>query len=589
MRAVDDRWLAAGGFGLTLALAVALAATPDATGYEISIYRAYPWYVWALSVSALLVGSAVVVRSAATGTAAWRYGLLLLLTVVGLLVFLPFVRGYAVFGRADVLSHVGFIRDVVTTGHVSDGNIYPNLHLLALTLAYVTGVAPSTALMALAGVGSLFGVVSLVALLWAALGRRQALLAAPFAVALIAVQSVPYVFSSLLVPFVLYLFVRERRTRTRRIRAALVLALFALVIYHPITALFVVLVVAVYGVARWLHRHGVLSGTDGTIGPVGTVPLSQLVVAVFAIWYLDFGKIVERIGIVATNLAAPGGGSSIQSYSATVAQYSPALGDVFRIAALRYGPAAVLLPVGGYYALTFVADTLRGRDTGGVVRSAFVGAFALFTGLSALFFVVDMLVGFGRPLVYAELFGVALAGAWFHRLRDRLGSPAAVHAVVYVAVACLLVTTVFGLYASPLTVGENQQVTESELAGSEWYLDHRDRQDDLAEFGVETYRFRDAIHGRDSYGDEQVVTSDTERIPRGFGYAGNETLGASYTGDTYLILTEAGRQFYPGIYPDYRGFWKFEPAEFDRLARDPTVSAVYDNGEYDVYRVNATG
>ena len=123
----------------------------------------------------------------------------------------------------------------------------------------------------------------------------------------------------------------------------------------------------------------------------------------------------------------------------------------------------------------------------------------------------------------------------------------------------------------------------------EWYLDHRDRQDDLAEFGVETYRFRDAIHGRDSYGDEQVVTSDTERIPRGFGYAGNETLGASYTGDTYLILTEAGRQFYPGLYPDYRAFWKFEPAEFDRLPRDPTVSSVYDNGEYDVYRVNATG
>lgn len=585
----DDRWLAAAGFALVLVLTVILALTPRANGYEISIYDAYPWYVWVLAGLALLVGNAVVVRSAAAETTDWWYGLLLVLTVVGLVVFLPYFRGYVMFGRADVLSHVGFIRDIQQTGQVGQENIYPSFHLLVLSLAYATGVEAPTMLMAIAGVGSLFSTVAFVALVSAVFDRQRALLSVPFATVLVAVQSVPYVFSILLVPFVLLLFVMERRSGALHVRAALAVALFSLVIYHPLTALFLVLIFGVYGAARLLHERAVLPGADRVTGPVGTMPLSQLVVAVFAVWYLDFAKIVERFGIAIGNLAAPGGGSAAQSYSSTVAQYTPALGDIVRIAALRYGQSAILLTLGGLSALAFVVAALFYRERSTVVHTAFVGSLGLFTALSALFFVVDLLVGFGRPLVYAELFGALLAGSVFYLLAQRLASRSVAHAMLYVTVAVLLATSLLGLYASPLTVGQNQQVTQSELSGTEWYLEHRDPQDDLTEFGIDTYRYRDAIYGRYTYDDDKVVTSDTDRIPRHFGYASNDTLGASYEGDKYMVLTQTGRVFYERLYPGYTEFWKYEEADFERLPRDRTVSAVYDNGEYDVYRVNATG
>lgn len=585
-----DRWLAAGGFALAFALTVVLALTPEARGYEPSIYGAYPWYFWALAVLAVVVGSVVVVRSARSGTNDWLFGLLLVLTVVGLLVFLPYFRGYVMFGRADVLSHVGFIRDIQQTGRVSPGNIYPNVHLLVLSLAYATGLDPGTMLMALAGVGSLFAVLSFVALVDTVFDRRRALLSVPFAVALVAAQSVPYVFSVLLVPFVLYLFVVERRARAVHVRAALGLALFGLVIYHPITVLFLLLVFVVYGVARVLHTRGVLASSESVTGPVGATPVSQLVVAVFAVWYLDFPKIVERFGTVFETLASPGGvGSSAATYSETVAQYSPALVDIARIAALRYGASGILLTLGGCYAVAVLVATLRSRANGTVFRSTFVGALGLFTGLSALFFVVDLLVGFGRPLVYAELFGALLAGPFVYFLAQRTGTRRAVYGLSYVAIAVLVATSTMGLYASPLTVGQNQQVTEAELEGSEWYIENRDMGNDLTEFGTETHRFRDAVFGRETYSGDQVVTSGTDRIPRHFGYTENDTLGASYEGDKYLVLTAAGRTFYGSVYPDYREFWKYERSDFERLERDPTVASVYDNGEYDIYRVNATG
>ncbi|WP_262176613.1 hypothetical protein [Haloarcula laminariae] len=585
-----DRWLAAGGFALLFALTAVLATTPEAAGYEPSIYGAYPWYFWALAVAALLVGNVVVVRSARSGTDDWRFGLLLVVAVVGVLVFLPYFRGYAMFGRADVLSHVGFLRDIQRTGRVSPGNIYPNSHLLVLSLAYATGLEPGTMLMSLAGIGSLFSVLSFVALVNAVFDRRRALLSVPFAAALVAAQSVPYVFSVLLVPFVLYLFVMERRTQAVGVRAALGLALFGLVIYHPITVLFLVLFLVVYGTARFLHARGVLASAEPVTGPVGATPVSQLVVAVFAVWYLDFPKIVKRFGIVFETLAAPGGsGSSAASYSETVAQYSPSMVDIGRIAALRYGESAILLTLGGCYALAVLVATLRSRTSGTVFRSTFVGSLGLFTALSALFFLVDLLVGFGRPLVYAELFGAVLAGSFVYFLAERTGTRTAVYGLLYVTVAVLVATSTMGLYISPLTVGQNQQVTEAELSGSGWYIENRDAGDGLAEFGTETHRFRDAIYGRETYADGQVVTSGTDRIPRHFGYTGNDTLGASYGSDKYLVLTAAGRTFYGSVYPDYREFWKYEQSDFDRLERDPTVSSVYDNGEYDVYRVNATG
>jgi hypothetical protein len=585
----DDRWLAAVGFALAFVLTVILALTPEATGYEQSIYQVYPWYFWALAAVAVLIGNAVIVRSARSETNDWLYGLLLVLTVLGLLVFLPYFRGYAMFGRADVLSHVGFIRDIQETGRINPGNIYPNFHLLVLSLAYATGLAPQTMLMGLAGIGSLFSVVSFVVLVSAVFNRRRALLAVPFGIALVAVQSVPYVFSILLVPFVLYLFVMERRTRALHVRAALGVSLFGLVIYHPITTLFLLLVFGVYDVARALHARGVLESTEGVTGPVGTLPFSQLVVSVFAVWYLDFTKIVERFGIVFETLAAPGGGgSSAASYGETVAQYSPSVVDIVRIAALRHGESAILLAVSGCYALAVTVAALRSRTSGTVFRSTFVGALGLFTGLSALFFVVDLLVGFGRPLVYAELFGAVLAGASVYFVAERTGARSTVYGALYVTIALLLATSTMGLYASPMTVGQNEQVTDAELEGAAWYIENRDTGDDLSEFGVETNRFRDAIHGRENYTDDQVVTSDTDRIPRHFGYTENDTLGTSYEDQKYIVLSAAGRGFYESVYPGYEAFWKFERSDFERLERDPTVSSVYDNGEYDVYRVNGT-
>jgi len=588
---LDTTWVAAGGYGLLLALTVVLWRTPAASVYEISIYDAYPWYFWLLACLTIIVGVVVIVRSAASGTLDWVYGLGLLLSVVTLILLLPYFRGYVTFGRADVVTHIGFIRDIQRTAAVSQGNIYPNFHLLVLTLSYATGLSPATTIMSGGAIGSLFGIGSFFALVTELFDRRKALFTVPFAIVMVAPQSVPYLFSTLLLPFVLYLLVKQWKTRAVHVRGILAVALFALVIYHPITTLFVVFIFGIYGVARLTHRYRVFeTATDRDQDPMGALPAAQLLISVFAVWYLDFAKIAERFAIVIENLTSPGGGGSpVAQYRSTVSQYTPALVDVVRILLVRYGQSAVLLSLGGLYSLVFLYTAVRERRPTDVFQSTFVSAFVVFFGLSVLFFFVDLIVGFGRPLLYAELFGALLAGSVFSSLLRYTDHRSLVHGLLYTSVALLVVCSVFGLYTSPYSIGENQQVTRAELEGTEWFLENRDTQDDLAEFGIDTYRFRDAVYGRETFSEDKVVSSDTAAIPRHFSYETNATLGSSYERDTYVVVTRAGRIFYEKIYPGYRQFWKFEPADFQRLSRDRTVSLVYDNGGYTVYRANATG
>ena len=84
------------------------------------------------------------------------------------------------------------------------------------------------------------------------------------------------------------------------------------------------------------------------------------------------------------------------------------------------------------------------------------------------------------------------------------------------------------------------------------------------------------------------VTKDPDPPPDHFGYADGETLGAMYNESHYLVITPAGRQFYPEIWPDYRQYWQYTPQDFERLETDPTVSKVYINGGFETYTVEGT-
>lgn len=599
-RAAPRRLAVVVGFLALVGMALVQLVTPPASAYEMSIYEAYPWYFWALAMLALFLGQYAIVSSALGERPprdAWRYGFVLVVAVSAMLLFLPYFRGYPVFGRADVLTHVGYIHVIQETGMVSDGNVYPNVHLFILSLAYATGIEPLHVINSFSGFVSLFSIAASFALARSVYGQRTALVVLPFLTLFIGgtshVNPSPYSQSTLLVPFVLYLLVKEQESRSIAIRATLALVLVSTVIYHPLTTLFLLFVFGIYAAVRPLSEYLAESDRTGNWpNVVGPTAVTQIALAVFFVWYSSYLKILTRVESVITTLLYPesGGQSTFDSYTNTVSQTSPALVDVLRIGLIRYGQSMILLSLAGLYALWMGYRLYRRRrqSSSSVYELTFAAAFVLFSGLSVLFLVFDLVVGFGRPLLYARLFGALLVGSLFWTLYQSTRWKRVVKVTLYVSIAALVVVGTFGLYYSPYEISVNQQVTEAELEGSEWFLQNRATSIPAVEYGIDLYRFRDARYGTSGYSEDLIVDGRAPTPPDHFNYTVHGTLGESYERDHYMLITSQARVFYPEMYPDYRDSWRFTPTDFARIETDPTVGHVYDASGFDVYTINGT-
>lgn len=581
-----------------LGLSVLLFLTPEAGGYEFSVYRGYPTAFWGIVIGSLFIGQLVIVRSALgerSDRGSWPFGVAIIMAVEALLFLLPYFRGYQAYDRADVLTHVGFIRNIHVLGVIPPSDIYPNIHLLTLTFSYATGVEPLHIINGISVVIPLFSVLAWYALVRRLYDGKRALLTLPFALLLVAggayVNPSPFTQSSVLVPFVLYLFVRERQNRSIPSRVALLLMTISIVIYHPLTTVFLIFGLISYFVANGVKNWDlpVVPRTDWVSSRGKGLPI-QLMAALFISWYYSFDPILSRGQEAIQSLVGTSDSqSTLDQYGSVVSETSPQVSDLLTIGFSKYGISGLLMGIAGLYILLLCYDAVTDHIDISDYELAFSLSFLGFSLLSVLFLTFDLVAGFGRPLVYVNIFAVLLSGPLFQKLYQQFDMNKAVTGFLCALLVAQVVFGVVTLYHSPVQAETSHQVTEVELEGSQWLLDHRNRYLGTVEYGISFYRFGDAYHGKNKSSPREVVDPDSPMPPDHFGYDESRSLGTAYEEDQYMIITKKGRQFYPEMYPEYEDQWSFRPSDFDRLQTDPEVGYLYDNGEVKIYRINATG
>lgn len=589
MRSTTLQGVALVGVTLLLGAIAVVVLVPGADQYEISLYRAYPAYFWMLVVGALFAGSLVIVGSARTpGDGSWVFGLLVVLVTDGLLLLLPYVRGYRMFGRSDAMSHLGYVRDVADAGDVA-GNVYPPMHLLVLAVSDATGVGPMTVALLLPAVVSLVYFASMGYVLCLLFDdRERILLGLPF-VALPVLRHAhlglrPFDLSVMLVPFLLYLFFRAQRSHAPPVRVAFVVALVAVLLYHPLTALFLIAIFSFFLAGAYLPRVG-----SEFASPTNLVSLTA---AVFVAWYSGFLSILVRFNRIYEVFFGPddGGESQAEAYTRTVEEASPPLLDLVRVIVFKYGIEFVLFGLGFVCLVVALALLVRSEyafDPASVLLAGTLVAFS-FGGL--VFLVMDLIVPPERAFQMAKLGGVLLAGQLFYLLGYRVGwirSRPSLGAVLWACLVAVLlvlvVTSVFSLYESPLGSESNHQVTDMEVHGTAWLAANGDGDLNHSGIGLSYHRFHHAMAGTRT--DPAFEASGT---PPHFNYTEHDHLGASFANDSYMTITRQGRIVYPEAFPNYRENWRYTPEDFERLERDSTTARVYDNGDYDQYLVEGT-
>jgi hypothetical protein len=557
-------------------------AMPTADHYEMSLYTAYPTFFWVAVVGAQFAGCLAIIGSVRTrGNRSWIFGLSTVFLSNVLLLLLPYLRGYEMYGRGDAMTHVGFVLDIISSGAVED-NIYPPTHLLAMAVTDATGAEVTTVILLLPVVfwGLYFASMSYL-LITLFDDRSQILFGLPFVILPVhaSLGLRPYDVGIALVPLVLYLFVKSQRQPTPPVRAAFVVILAAFLLYHPLTALFAIGVMAVYLLGRYTPRITARYAT-----PTNFFSLSA---AMMIAWYVNFAEVILRFNRVYNRVfGVSDGNAPIGSYTETISETSPALIDVVTVIVYQYGIELVLFSLG----FTFVGLALwllyRREYMLDTYTLMFIGILVVFSFGGFAFLLIDLEVSHDRPFKMAKIGGVILTGQLFYLLwRHKNWSnsrPINTGFGLSLAVVLLLIVSLatFSLFPSPQASTKNPQVTEMEMEGVEWLTVHGNRSQGLMQFDILYFRFYDAQYGRNT-----TKPFDGVAPPARFNYTDSRSLGRNIPEERYLTITRLGREYYPTAHAGYRANWRYTPEDFNQLERDTTVGRIYDSGDYDQYLV----
>jgi len=128
------------GFVL-LVIALIIAHSNPAAGYELDIYSSTPVFTWIFIFLAMLCGAGIIIHQLVSKdfqvSRIWLLGLLIIVVSHFSILYIPYIRGYFTWS-GDQMTHWGLITDIVSTGHFDNGNYYPITHCILSVIALIT-------------------------------------------------------------------------------------------------------------------------------------------------------------------------------------------------------------------------------------------------------------------------------------------------------------------------------------------------------------------------------------------------------------------------------------------------------------------
>jgi len=575
-----------------------IAITPPATGYELDIYKAYPTYFWSFLIASLACGICILVRHAFFGgkSSWWLIGLLVVIFSNLIILTLPAFRGYAMFGREDALSHLGFMKDILITGHIGE-NYYPMIHILGVSILDIAGLSSRAVSVLTCALFSIIYIINIY-LLASIISRNrgQAILVTAFASPMIYsyfhLDLHPSFSSVFMIPLLLYLYHRREKFSFDKVQwaiLALILA-FHIVFHHPITGLFVVAMFLSFGLSSILHR---LAASYKKSGLAETTwlgrnygGLSLIMFISFFMWYFSSVSIGQTFKKVWEWLFHQVGYSTYQEYVQVLGHTTASPSEIAKYLLNNYGAIFIYFLV-SLVALIFILKwSLSKRKKVDAVIFTY-GILTIVAGLSALFFYL----GFFQPLnifrgaVFLILMSVILNGLVVYELAgEESFSPTGKVIIAFTALVIIgaAIVGVLNVYRSPRIELWNEQVTRYEIEGTSWLIGHNDGQTPIQSFLVKVYRFKDLELGCQQPSNAIVNQGP---IPPHFGYDINDSAAETFGfQDRYLVTSEIDIK-YPMSFPEYRRHYQYTEGDFAELNSDSTVSKIYANGELEVWEV----
>jgi len=410
--------------------------TPPASGYEISIYNVYPQYFWLLLIVAIACGIIILVYHIFNKLKSqwWLSGFSLILATNLVILLLPFFRGYTAFARTrgDELTHIGYIKDILFTGHFalageSGANHYPVIHILGANFSLTTGISPELLTELLPVFFTLFYMFSIYVLSREiASSHGQIILITAFGSLLLFshenLMFSPSVACFCMLPFTLFLFCKSRNSTNRLIYSLLlILVLLTMPFLHPGEgSLFLIIIFLCIGFSLWLYFIiKKPTSKDCSIRSVlKNISSINPILILFAAWFAWFSAYSVFSGTVGTTwkwIVYQIGTTTSMEYSSILASAGLSLFEIVELLFKMWGQGIIYCMIGIVISILVRKRFLSPKCRVNVWQFSFSILFiVLFTLLFISFFTNTIWINYNREIRYLIFAATILNGLYLY-------------------------------------------------------------------------------------------------------------------------------------------------------------------------------
>jgi len=589
-----------------------LLKSPPVTGYEPSIYTSLSEIFWII-ISIGITSSILVIFFSAFFQRYnhWKYGLISLILLYCCVFYIPYYRGYLLYGRGgdDILVHLGDIKAIIYTGYIANNNIYPVVHLIGSEIKLI-------------GELSLRSVVNIISLLFLVIYflslplvirgspemsrntvEQLGLFILSFGGFLFFSELHnrlhPSILSFFVVPLFLYLF-RSAYT-SQDTRYILILSVFSLlfVFFHPMTSFLIIIMLGVFAI----FESSCCTAREKTLLRFYIMTTILLSVPLM-LWILSkypgvklFRAVITALIYSETTYNPPGEG-----YISLINVAGLSLFQIGRIIINRYGHVIIYYVLSFIFAIITIIDTINKitNKPGNKIKTSNTSFYHLQLLYSIQFFIgvlLSIIFMFGEYLVESNplrvsRYGIVMAsiflGISFYRVYVITQYNHKKRIIMTMVVVALFFTvsllSLLSLFDDPRTIEPNAHLTYMEWSGITSFFEHRYLEIPAALAGLNLYKYEDCYFST-YYSPRNREHFLTGGIPSHFGYLDNKTLKDVFNKSPLYVITTEFNKYSHLVFPE-----KVRPKvrqylneDFRKLHVDSTVNKIYENGGFEVW------
>lgn len=552
-------------------------------GYEVSLYTSIPMYIWAMWYCVIISSLIILIYdlySCRLSKKYW-YSALVLFFICGIIfTSLPIIRGYTYWGRGDPISHRQWINEILSTGHIPEGLIYPIAHEWIVEYFYLSGLPTEIMLLyinILLVIPSILFLYLLAKFFLTSITQRRL-----YAIYLITMFSgmgiyfFPSTLANKIYPLIVWLFllcIGGRSNKIPEFTLLLSIMIILIVPFHP-NATMALLVIFVTLGAYAKYSFTTTKKSVLTRNPVEIVALLSIV---FMLWLSQFYLFDKTISAVARTIRGEIEETALYSLMQNI-DYAATYGyNPLEMFLKTYGNSLVVIAYATIAFFILLKQVKLDKNIDACkILSLSLPIIAFFI-ITALMYLVDL--GFGPERMFS--YGTSLCAILMIFVLDIIGGGGlkiSNHTirlgpmVIFVSFILMNSLMVMTYYHSPFLLTSNDQFTQNEEKGVMWFTTCAQETQNATFISLTEYMRRKGYNG--TY------------PPYHFNYNNSCYLGTGLSSDRYMILNKLDRHLYTDVWPEMAQY-RWYLSDFIQLRSDSSVDRYYTNGETEIWYVHA--